>query len=160
MSQTLECAFKQVLEDLNYYNDETNTGNSNQPKMDSTKKHGDTTRVDGRDQTSRGNGNLSPLLHELNQRASLIRKELKIKGQIGEAHQKDKLTYVSLIHQINEAQKAGYDESEIVNSVIGAMSPSLTLRNVLETTSNLSLQRLQFLEPISKKRVPQICVES
>ena len=78
---------------------------------------------------------------------ALLRKELKIQGHIGEAHQRDKLTYVSLIHQINEAQEAGYDESEIVNSVIRAMSPSLTLRNVLETTSNLSLQRLlQFLE--------------
>ena len=77
----------------------------------------------------------------------MLRKELKIQGHIGEAHQRDKLTYVSLIHQIDEAQEAGYDESEIVNSVIRAMSPSLTLRNVLETTSNLSLQRLlQFLE--------------
>ena len=38
-------------------------------------------------------------------------------------------------------------ESETVNSVIRAMSPSLTLRNLLGTTSNLSLQRLrQFLE--------------
>ena len=33
--------FKQILEDLNYYNDETNTGNSNQPKEDSTQKHED-----------------------------------------------------------------------------------------------------------------------
>ena len=37
--------FKQILEDLNYYNDETITGNSNQPKEDSTKKHGDTTEL-------------------------------------------------------------------------------------------------------------------
>ena len=134
-------------QDLNCYNDDTTTGNSNQPKDDSTQKHGDTTTVGKHDQTSRGNGNLSPRLRELNQRASLLRKELKIQGQIGEAHQRDKLTYVSLIHQINEAQKAGFDESEIVNSVIRAMSPSLTLRNMLETTSNLSLQRLlQFLE--------------
>ena len=151
--------FKQILEDLNYYNDETNTGNSNQPKEDSTQKHGDTATVGGHNQTSRGNGNLSPLLPELNQRTSLLRKELKIKGQIGEAHQKDKLTYVSLIHQINEAQEAGYDESEIVNSVIRAMSPSLTLRNVLETTSNLSLQRLlQFLEShFEEKSATDLC---
>ena len=90
---------------------------------------------------------MSPLLGEVNQRTSLLCKELKIIGQIGEEHQTDKLTNVSLIHQINEAQEAGYDESEIVNSVIRAMSPRLTLRNVLETTSNFSLQRLlQFLE--------------
>ena len=90
---------------------------------------------------------MSPFLGEVNQRTSLLCKELKIKGQIGEEHQTDKLTNVSLIHQINEAQEVGYDESEIVNSVIRAMSPRLTLRNVLETTSNFSLQRLlQFLE--------------
>ena len=137
--------FRQILEDLNCYNDETNTGNSNQPKKDSTQKHGDTAAVGEHNQTSRGNGNLSPLLRELNQRTSLLRKELKIKGQIVEAHQIDKL--ISLIHQIKEAQEAGYDESEIVNSVIRAMSPSLTWRNGLETTSNLSLQHLlQFLE--------------
>ena len=47
--------------------------------------------------------NLSPLLRELNQRTSLLRNELKIKGQIGKAHLRDKLTYVSLIYQINEA---------------------------------------------------------
>ena len=90
---------------------------------------------------------MSPFLGEVNQRTSLLCKELKIKGQIGEEHQTDKLTNVSLIHQINEAQEVGYDESEIVNSVIRAMSPRLTLRNVLETTSNFSLQSLlQFLE--------------
>ena len=112
----------------------TTTGNSNQPKEDSTQKHGDNATVSEHDQTSRGNGNLSPLLVELNQRTRLLRKELKIKGQIAEAHQRDKLTYVSLIHQINEVQEACYDDSEIVNSVIKAMSLSLTLRNVLETT--------------------------
>ena len=151
--------FKQILEDLNYYNDETNTWDSNQLKEDSTQKHGDIATVGERNQTSKGNGNFSPLLRELNQRTKLLRKELKIKVQIGEAHQKDKLTYVSLIHQINEAQEAGYDESEIINSVIRAMSPSLTLRNVLETTSNLSLQRLlQFLEShFEEKSATDLC---
>ena len=72
--------FKQILEDLNYYNDDTTTGNSNQ---DSTQKHGDTITVGEHDQTSIGNGNLSSLLRELNQRTSLLRKELKIKCQIG-----------------------------------------------------------------------------
>ena len=37
--------FKQILEDLNYYNDDTTTGNSNQPKKDSTQKRSDTTTV-------------------------------------------------------------------------------------------------------------------
>ena len=80
-------------------------------------------------------------------RPSLLRKELKTKGLIGEANQKDKLTYVSLMHKIGEVQEAGYEESEIVSSVIKLMIPSLTLRNVLESTPNLSLsQLLQSLE--------------
>ena len=113
--------FKQILEDLIYF-DDTTTGNSNQTKEDSTQKHGDTTTVGEHDQTSRGNSKLSPLLRELNLRTSLLRKELKIMGLSGEVHQRNKLTYVSLVHQINEAQEAGYDESEIVNSVFRAIS--------------------------------------
>ena len=54
---------------------------------------------------------------------------------------------MSLMHQINEAKSAGYDQNEIVNEVIRAMVPSLTLRNVLETTIDLNLDRLlSFLE--------------
>ena len=85
------------------------------------------------DNDGQGN-NFSLILREPNLRTSLLRKELKIKGQIGEANQKDKLTYVSLMHQIDEAQEAGYEESETVNSVIRGMIPNLTLRNVLEST--------------------------
>ena len=54
---------------------------------------------------------------------------------------------MSLMHQINEAKSAGYDQDEIVNEVIRAMVPSLTPRNVLETTIDLNLDRLlSFLE--------------
>ena len=54
---------------------------------------------------------------------------------------------MSLMHQINEAKSAGYDQDEIVNEVIRAMVPSLTLRNVLEITIDLNLDRLlSFLE--------------
>ena len=94
-----------------------NTGNSDQLKEDSTQNRGGTTTAGKHDQTSRGNGNLPPSLLELNQKTSLLCKELKIKRQIGDAHQKDKLTYVSLIHQIKEVQEADHNESEIVNSV-------------------------------------------
>ena len=46
------------------------------------------------------------------------------------------------MHRTVEAQEAGYEESEIVSSIIRAMIPSLTLRNVLESTPNLSLNQL------------------
>ena len=56
-----------------------------------------------------------------------MRKALKIMGQIGVANQKDKLTYVSLMHQIDEAQEAGYEESKTESSVIRTVIVSLTL---------------------------------
>lgn len=64
-------------------------------------------------------------------RTGLLRNELKIRGEVGEAGQKGTLSYISLIHQIKNAQQAGYEESQIVSAVIVAMIPSLTLRNVL-----------------------------
>ena len=42
---------KKNWEDLNYYNDDTNTRNTNQLKKDDTENHGDTT-VSEHDQTS------------------------------------------------------------------------------------------------------------
>ena len=80
-------------------------------------------------------------------------KEFQVKGSIGEAGQKRKLTYVSLTHQINEAKAAGYDQDETVNGIIRAMVPSLTLRNVLEATTDLNLDRLLiFLEAHSEEK--------
>ena len=67
-----------------------------QLKEDSTQNRGGTTTVGEHDQINRGNGNLPPLLRKLNLKTSLLCKELKIKGQIGDAHRKDKLTYVRL----------------------------------------------------------------
>ena len=55
--------------------------------------------------------------------------------------------YVSLMHQINEANAAAYDQDNLVNGVIRAMLPSLTLRNILETRTDPNLDRLlSFLE--------------
>ena len=70
---------------------------------------------------------------------SPLRKELKIRGQIGEAGQKDKLTYVRLMHQIKQARLTGYTDQEVINALISSMVPGLTLRAVLETTPNLTL---------------------
>ena len=64
-----------------------------------------------------------------------------------------KLMYVFLMHEINEAKVVGYDRDVIANEVIRAMVPSLTLRNVLETTTDLNLDRpLSFLESLLKKK--------
>ena len=89
------------------------------------------------------------ILQELGvlKKTSLLKKEFWVKGSIGKAGQKEKLTYVSLVHQINEFKAAGYDQDEIVSGVIRAMVPNLTLRNTLETTADLNLDRfMSFLE--------------
>ena len=64
-----------------------------------------------------------------------------------------KLMYVFLMHEINEVKVVGYDRDVIANEVIRAMVPNLTLRNVLETTTDLNLDRpLSFLESLLKKK--------
>ena len=50
-------------------------------------------------------------------------------------------------------KSSGYDEEDIINSAIRAMTPSLTLRNILETTPHLSLKKLmRYLEMHFDKR--------
>ena len=74
-------------------------------------------------------------------------KDFTIRGAIGEAGQKDKLSYVRLPKQIEEGKGKSYSDKEIVNAVIKAITPGLYLRNVLETTDNLTLDRLmKFLQ--------------
>ena len=129
---------KNFIENLKFYNGDHETTQADQKENGKKNAIGADSNADNDGQ---GN-NFSTILRELNLRSSLLGKELKIKGQIGEANQKGKLTHVSLMHQIDEAQETGYEESEIVSSVIRTMIPSLTLRNVLESTPNLSLNQL------------------
>ena len=69
--------------------------------------------VDG-DQEGEGKMNILWELDVL-KKMSLLRKEFQVKESIGEASQKEKLTYVSLVHQINQAKAAEYDQDEIMN---------------------------------------------
>ena len=63
-----------------------------------------TTGVTQQQIQANGEGNLrSDRLREFGM-LSPLRKELKIRGQVGEAGQEDKLTYVSLMHQIKQAR--------------------------------------------------------
>ena len=84
---------------------------------------------------------------EFGSEMSAFHKDFKIRGVIGEAGQKDKLSYVSLLKQIEEGKDKGYSDREFVNAVIKAITPGLYLRNILETTDNLTLDRLmKFLQ--------------
>ena len=76
-----------------------------------------------------------------NQR-STIHKYFKIMGFIGEVGQSGKLSYIGLLKQIEGGTERGYSDREIVNVVLRAITPGLYLRNVLETTEELTLGRL------------------
>ena len=74
---------------------------------------------------------------------SLLHRECKIAGQIGPPDARDKLTYVSLMRQIQECEEKGYQESEIVSAIIRAMVPGLQLHSYLESTPPNPLKRLK-----------------
>ena len=63
------------------------------------------------------------------------------------------------MHQIKQARLTGYTDQEVINPVISSMVPYSTLRTMLETTQNLTLDRLtQFLEAhCEKKNANDLC---
>ena len=72
-----------------------------------------------------------------------LRRDFKIMGIIGGEEQKDRLTFVSLIRQIDAGREKGYKEREIIDAVIRAISSSLKLRSYLETMKELTLAKLR-----------------
>lgn len=77
--------------------------------------------------------------------ASMLIKEFKIQGTIGEPGQKDKLTYQSLIAQIEAGLHRKYSDKEVILAVIRAVQPGLQLRSYLESVNDLTLERLRKL---------------
>ena len=75
--------------------------------------------------------------------SKVLRREFRIHGVVAGDNFKDGLSFVSLARQIESRIKAGYKESEIVEAVIRAVSPSLKLRSYLEMILDLSLSRLR-----------------
>ena len=74
---------------------------------------------------------------------SVLHRDFKIQGIIGEPGQKDKLGYQPLISQIEAGLRKKYTELEIVNAVVRAVQPCLLLRGYLESISNLALSKLK-----------------
>ena len=85
---------------------------------------------------------------------SLLRREYKLTGQIGEPGQTEKLTFVSLMHQIDSGLKRVYKQSEIVDAVVRTISPQSSLRSYVETLSGLSLAY------ITKRKLHLRCTNS
>ena len=75
--------------------------------------------------------------------SKVLRREFKIHGVVAGDNFKDGLSFVSLVRQIESGIKAGYKETEIVEAVIRAVSPSLKLRSYLEMIQELSLSRVR-----------------
>ena len=69
-------------------------------------------------------------------------RDFKINGTIGNAGQKDKLSYSSLSYQIQNGKDRGFSEKEICSAVIRAISPGNTLRTYFESREKLSLKSL------------------
>ena len=76
---------------------------------------------------------------------SILQREFKISGQILEPGQYDKLTYVSLIHQIESGLAKGYSEKDIADAVIKSISPHSSLRNYVLTSPDRSLTKLRSI---------------
>ena len=96
--------------------------------------------------------------------SKVLRREFKIHGVVAGDNFKDGLSFVSLVRQIESGIKAGYKESEIVEAVIRAVSPSLNLRSYLEMIQDLSLSRLRqimkshFKQKSATERYQELCV--
>ena len=81
---------------------------------------------------------------------SLLIKDFKVRAIIGNSGQEDRVSFMSLTHQINVGRTAGYSDNEIVRGVLKAIPLNLRLRNVLETVEGLTFDT-------SKKEMPQTC---
>ena len=98
---------------------------------------------DGGPKQEKGVEDILSQLAKTKSSSSLLRRKFKISGQIGEPGQTEKLTFVSLMHQIDSRLKHDYQENEILDAVIRAMSPHSSLRSYVETLSDLSLAKLR-----------------
>ena len=69
-------------------------------------------------------------------------KDLKISGSIGGSVEKDKLSYTSLEHQIQNGRKAGYNDNKICAGVIKSIPPGNHSRPYLESKPSLNVSLL------------------
>ena len=74
-----------------------------------------------------------------------FKRELKITGQIGEPGQKDKLSFVSLVRQIEGALQKGYKALEVVDAVVRSINPGVRLRSYLVGLESLTLPCLRCI---------------
>lgn len=60
---------------------------------------------------------------------------------------RDKLLRITLLKQIKEGRGKGYSDNDTVSVVLKAITPGLYVRNVLETTENLTIDlSMKFIQ--------------
>ena len=74
---------------------------------------------------------------------TILRRDFKIQGVVGDPGQKDKLGYQALMSQIEAGIAKGYSDKEVVSAVVRAVQPGLQLRSYLENTVELTLPKLR-----------------
>ena len=74
------------------------------------------------DKSTKVNKENTPVIGVPSSTQGLLRRDFKISGQIGEPGQAEKLTFISLNHQIKSGLKQKYSEDEVVDAVIRAIS--------------------------------------
>ena len=75
--------------------------------------------------------------------SSILKREFKSSGQTRESGQTEKLTFVSLTHQIDSGLKRGYAHSDIIDAIIHSISPHSNLRSYIEMLPDLTLAKLR-----------------
>ena len=89
-------------------------------------------------------------------------REFKINGKIGTPDQKEKLSFMSLIYQMNSGIEKGFSERDICEAVIKSISPDLPLRSYLEGKETMDMATLSkilrshFKEPNSTALFTQL----
>jgi hypothetical protein len=84
---------------------------------------------------------------------TVYRREVKIVGMVDPESHKDRLSFVSLTRQVESGKSKGYTESEVIESVIRAICPTLKLRSYVETMEGLTLKKLlQILKAHYKQK--------
>ncbi len=73
----------------------------------------------------------------------VLKREFKISGTIGGEHQKDSLSFVGLIRQIDSGLEKGYKEREIIEAVVRAVYSGSKLKSYLEMMTDITLQKLR-----------------
>ena len=57
----------------------------------------------------------------------------------------NKLSFISLVRQIESGLERGYEESEVIENGIRAISPGMPLRSYLESTPDFELSKIKAI---------------